>query len=100
MDLPNNSASANPPTMVNPGCAICGLQPLAHEFHHSAERAALFALHPSASPTTTTAASAAVFANVNVFCTSFPICSPRVFVHVSNAINPMATTCSIDKLMA
>src|ERR1700680_5217062 len=100
MALPNNSARANPPTMVNPVGAICGLQPLAHEFHHSAERAPLFALHPSASPTTTTAASAAVFANVNVFCTSFPICSPRVFVHVSHALHPIATTCSIDKLMA
>src|SRR5437867_7729355 len=67
IDLPKSSAKANPPTNVKPGCAICGLQPLAHEFHHAALRAALVACQPNDKPITTTAVSAAVFANVNVF---------------------------------
>ena len=52
---------------VKPGWAIWGLQPLAHEFYHDALRAALVACQPSDKPITTTAARAAVFANVNVF---------------------------------
>ena len=85
---------------MKPGCAICGLQPLAHECHQAALRAALVARQPNDKPIKTTAARAAVFAKVNVFWTIFPISSPRVFVHVSNAINPIATSCSIDKLIA
>src|SRR5438034_1119135 len=63
---------AKPPTNLNPGCAICGLQPFAHESHHADVRGALVALQPSKSPTATTPASAAVFAKVNVFWTSVP----------------------------
>ena len=100
IDLPKRSASPSPPTNVKPGCAICGLQPLAHEFHHAAFRAALVECKPNDKPITTTAASAAVFANVNVFWTIFPTSRPRVFVHVSSAINAIATSCSIDKLIA
>src|SRR5881409_2972912 len=100
IDLPKSSATANPPTNVKPGWAICGLQPLAHEFHHDALHAALVACQPNDKPITTTAARAAVFAKVNVFWTIFPISSPRVFVHVSNAISAIATNCSVDKLIA
>src|SRR5882724_4822180 len=85
--LPKSNASARLPTIVKPGCATCGLQPLAHESHHADERAALLVLQPSNNPMTTTPASAAVLANVNVFCTMRPTSSPRVFVQVSNAIN-------------
>src|SRR5438132_4680515 len=93
IDFPNSSARASPPTNVKPGCAICGLQPFAHESHHADERAALFALQPSKSPTATTPASAAVFAKVNVFWTSVPSLSPRVFVQVNSATNPIAVNC-------
>src|SRR2546430_10890733 len=91
---------AKPPTNLNPGCAICGLQPFAHESHHAEVRAALVALQPSKSPTATTPASAAVFAKVNVFWTSVPSLSPRVFVQVNSATNPIAVNCWVDKLMA
>src|SRR5207248_3326926 len=67
IDFPNSSASASPPTNVKPGCAICGLQLLAHEFHQSDFSAAELAFQPRNKPITTTAASAAVFTNVNVF---------------------------------
>src|SRR5213593_3832268 len=67
IDFPKSSARASPPTKVKPGWAICGLQPLAHEFHHEELSAVEFALQPKDKPITTTAASAAVFANVNVF---------------------------------
>src|SRR5438093_10407304 len=100
IDLPKSSATANPPTNVKPGCAICGLQPLAHEFHHAALRAALVACQPNDKPITTTAVSAAVFANVNVFWIIFPTSSPRVLLHVSSAIKAIAASCSVDKLIA
>ena len=41
--------------------------------------AAELAFQPNDKPITTTATSAAVFANVNVFWTIFPTSSPRVF---------------------
>src|SRR5947208_10010424 len=85
IDLPRSRMIASPLTNLNPGCATCGLQPLADEFHHADVRAALVALQPRKPPTTTTPASAAVFANVKVFCTSVPSLSPRVFVQVNNA---------------
>src|SRR5438128_1201152 len=100
IDFPKSRASASPPTNVKPGCATCGLQPFAHESHQADERAALIVFQPSDKPTTTTAASAAVLANVKVFWTSLPSSRPRVFVHVSNAINKIATSCSLDKLIA
>jgi len=58
------------------------------------------AFQPNDKPITTTATSAAVFANVNVFWIIFPTSSPRVLLHVSNAIKPIATSCSVDKLIA
>src|SRR6267378_4426373 len=67
IDLPKSSARAIPPTNVKPGCAIWGLQPLAHEFHQSDFSAAELAFQPKDKPITTTAASAAVFTDVNVF---------------------------------
>src|SRR4030095_2537975 len=100
IDFPKSSARASPPTNVKPGWAICGLQPFAHEFHHAALRAALVARQPNDKPITTTVARAAVFANVNVLWTIFTTSSPRVFVQVSNAIKAIATSCSIDKLIA
>src|SRR5450756_426067 len=100
IDLPNSSARARPPTNVKPGCAICGLHPFAHEFHQFELRAAELAFQPKHKPITTTAASADVFTKVNVFWMIFPTSSPRVFVHVSSAINAIATNCSSDKLTA
>src|SRR6059058_849287 len=100
IDLPKSSARASPPTNVKPGCATCGLQPFAHESHHLDASAAELAFQPNDKPITTTAASAAVFVNVNVFWTIFPTLSPRVLVHVSNAINAIAASCSLDRLMA
>src|SRR6267143_2745383 len=64
IDFPKSSASASPPTNVKPGCAICGLQPLAHEFHQSDFSAAELAFQPNDKPMTTTAASATVFTEV------------------------------------
>src|SRR4029434_3591965 len=100
IDFPKSSASATPATNVKPGWAICGLQPFAHEFHHAALRAALVACQPNDKPFTTTAARGAVFAEVNVVWTLVPRARPRVFVKVSNAIKVIATSCSIDKLIA
>src|SRR5439155_26023648 len=82
IDFPRRRMIANPPANVKPGCTICGLQPLAHEYHHAAVRAALVALQPRKTPTTTTPASAAVFANVKVYLTSEPRLSPHVLVQV------------------
>src|SRR5436190_22813924 len=67
IDFPKSRASANPPTNVKPGWAVCGLQPLPHESHQLALNAAELAFQPNDKPITTTAMSAAVFANVNVF---------------------------------
>src|SRR4029077_19273080 len=67
IDFPKSSASARPPTNVKPGCVICGLQPLAQESHHADDRAAELGLQPNERPITTTPATAAVLANVNVF---------------------------------
>src|SRR5207237_103024 len=64
IDLPRSRMIASPPTNLNPGCATCGLQPLADEFHHADVRAPLVALQPRKPPTTTTPASADVFANI------------------------------------
>src|SRR5262249_2929518 len=100
IDFPKIKTSASPPTNAKPGCAICGLQPFAHEFHQCAFNAAEFEFQPKHKPTTTTAARAAVFAKVNVFWMILPTSRPRVFVHVSNAINAIATNCSVDKLIA
>src|SRR3954452_21472397 len=100
IDLPKSSASASPPTNANPGCATCGLQPLAHESHHAELSAAQLAFQPNDKPITTTATSAAVFANVNVFWIILPTSRPRVLLHVSKAINATATSCSVDKLIA
>ena len=85
---------------VKPGWALCGLQPLAHESHQLALRTADLTFQPNDKPITTTAMSAAVFANVNVFWTIFPTSSPRVLLHVSKAIKPIATNCSVYKLIA
>ena len=74
--------------------------PFSVPFYALSFRAALVECKPNDKPITTTAASAAVFANVNVFWTIFPTSRPRVFVHVSSAINAIATSCSIDKLIA
>src|SRR5882724_6137046 len=100
IDFPKSSARARPPTNVKPGCALCGVQPLAHESHQSDLSAAELAFQPNNKPITTTAASAAVFTNVNVFWIIFPTSRPRVLVHVSKAINAIATSCSVDKLIA
>src|SRR2546429_9517767 len=100
MDLPKRSARAKPPVTARPGCATCGSQPLTHDSHHAELRAAELAFQPDDKPITTTAASAAVFANVNVFWIILPTSSPHVFVHVSKAINAIATSCSVDKLIA
>src|SRR5436189_1909953 len=100
IDLPKSSTRAKPPATLRPGCATCGFQPLTQESHQAELSAAELVFQPNDKPITTTAASAAVFANVNVFWTILPTSSPRVFVHVSNEINAMATTCSVDKLIA
>jgi len=100
MALPNNTTSASAPTAVSPGCAICGSQPLRHEFHQSLARAALSAFQPNERPITITASSAAVFANVKVFWTSLPVSSPRVFDQLSRRINAIATSCSVERLIA
>src|ERR1043166_1685912 len=100
IDRPKSSARANPPVAARPGWAKCGFQPLVHEFHQAELSAAELFFQPNDKPITTTAASAAVLANVNVFWTILPTSSPRVFVHVRSAINAIATSCSIDKLIA
>src|SRR4030095_11917755 len=100
IDLPKTSARASAPVTANPGCAVCGFQPLAQESHHAELSAAELAFQTHDNPITTTASSAAVFAKVNVFWTILPTSSPRVFVHVKSAINAMATNCSVDKLIA
>src|SRR5262249_33584925 len=100
IDLPNSSARASAPVTAKPGCASSGCQPLAQESHHAELSAAELAFQPNDNPITTTAASAAVFAKGNMFWTIFPMSSPRVFVHVRSAINAMATSCSVDKLIA
>src|SRR5207245_9203755 len=100
IDLPKSNARASPPTTFKPGCAIWGSHPLAQESHHAELNAAELAFQPSDRPITTTAASAAVFANVNVFWIIFPTSSPRVLLHVSRAINAIATSCAVDKLIA
>src|SRR6266699_1272610 len=100
IDFPNSSTRASPPTNVKPGWTVCGLQPFAHESHQADRSAAELAFQPNDRPITTTAASAAVFANVNVFWTIFPTSSPRVLLHVSRAINAIAASCSVDKLIA
>src|SRR6267378_173782 len=64
IDFPKSSARANPPVTVRPGCAACGFQPLAHESHQAESSAAELDFQPNDNPTTTTAASAAVFAKV------------------------------------
>src|ERR1700730_1967978 len=92
IDFPNSMTRARLPANVKPGWAICGLQPFAHESHQAELNAADLAFQPNDKPITTTAVSAAVFANVNVFWIIFPTSSPRVLLHVSNAINPIATS--------
>ena len=98
--LPKSKTSANAPTAVRPGCAVCGDQPLRQEFHQSLERAALSGFQPNDKPITMTASSAAVFAKVKVFWTSLPVSSPRVFVQVRSRIKAIATSCSVERLMA
>src|SRR5262249_6868901 len=100
IDLPNSSVRAKPPVTARPGCATRGAQPLAQASPPAERSAAELGFHRNDKPITTTAASAAVFAKVNVFCTILPTSSPRVFVHVRSAINATATSCSVDKLMA
>src|SRR5438105_13402698 len=100
IDLPKSSATASPPVKVNPGCAICGVQPLAHEFHQSELRAAQVALQPKSRPTITTPARAAVLANVKTFCTSVPSLRPHVFVQVRSAIKAIAINCWVERLIA
>src|SRR5678815_3244647 len=97
IDLPKSNARASAPVTANPGCAVCGFHPLAHESHHAELSAAELAFQPNDKPITTTAANAAVFAKVNVFWTILPTSSPRVFIHVRSPINVMATNCSVDK---
>src|SRR4029077_4195377 len=67
IDFPKSSARARPPANVKPGWATCELQPFAQEFHQADVSAAELTFQPNDRPITTTAASAAVFANVNVF---------------------------------
>src|ERR1700746_2762329 len=67
IDLPNSSTRARPPTNAKPGWAPCGPQPLAHEFHKDELSAPELVFQPNDKPITTTAASAAVFTDVNVF---------------------------------
>jgi hypothetical protein len=98
--LPNNKIRASAPTAVRPGWAICGFQPLRHEFHQSLDRAALSGFQPNDRPITITPRSAAVFANVNVFWTSLPVSRPRVFVQLSSRIKAIATSCSDERLIA
>src|SRR5262249_44329743 len=100
IDLPKSSARANPPVTVRPGCATCGFHSLAHESHQAELSAAELVFQPNDKPITTTAASATVFANVNVFWTILPTSSPRVFVHVRSAVKAIATSCSVDRLIA
>ncbi len=64
------------PVTAKPGCAACGLQPLAHESHHVELSTAELAFQPNDKPITTTAVSAAVFAKVNVFWTILPSLEP------------------------
>src|SRR6202011_2422330 len=78
IDFPKRRASARPPAKLNPGWAICGVHPLAHESHHEDVRAALVALQPRKIPTRTTPISAAVLAKVKMFCTRVPSLRPRV----------------------
>src|SRR5215813_7887436 len=99
IDFPNSNTRARPPTNVKPGCATCGFQPFAQEFHQAELNAAELAFQPNDKPITTTAASAAVLANVNVFWMIFPISSPRVLLHVSNVIRLIATNCSVERLI-
>src|SRR6476646_11491689 len=78
IDLPKSSVRANPPTNAKRGCAVCGLQPLAHEFHQDAFNAAQLAFQPNDKPITTTEESAAVLQNVNVFWMIMTTSRPRV----------------------
>src|SRR5204862_6625209 len=64
IDLPKSSTSASPPTNAKPGCAICGVQPLAHESHQCDLSAAELAFQPNNKPITPTAPSATVSTNV------------------------------------
>src|SRR5438046_9696506 len=64
--LPKSNVRATPPTNVKPACAICGLQPLAQEFHHSDDRAALIKPQPNERPITISDERAEVLANVKV----------------------------------
>src|SRR6185312_3512037 len=99
IDFPNNNTRASPPPNVKPGWTVWGLQPFAQESHQADPNAAELAFQPNHKPITTTATSAVVFANVNVFWIILPSSRPRVLLHVSNAINPIATSCSVDKLI-
>ena len=98
--LPKMTRSASAPTIVKPGWASCGVQPLAHESHQAEERAAQVAFQPNESPTTIRPINAAVLAKVKVFCTSLPISSPRVFTQVRRKMRSTATSCSVERLIA
>src|SRR5437763_2605796 len=87
IDFPKSSARANPPVTVRPGCATCGFQPLAHESHQAALSAAELEFQPNDNPITTTAASATVFAKVNVFWLLLLSSSTRVYVNLDNKLN-------------
>src|SRR6516165_10174996 len=76
IDLPKSSARASAPVTAKPGCAACGVQPLAWESHHAELNAAELSFQPNDRPITTTAVSAAVLAKVKVFWTILPISSP------------------------
>ncbi len=54
------------------------------------------AFHPSARPTTTSAPSASVLAEVKMVWTILPYSRPRVLVQVSSAMTPMATACAVE----
>ena len=98
--FPNNNAMASPPITVNPGCAAWALQPFAVGSHQCEANAAQFDFQPKISPITMTPKSAAVLVTVKLFCTIFPTRSPRVFKKVRNAINRIATSCSVERLRA
>src|SRR5687767_6963570 len=64
---PSIITSAKPPAMASPGCAACGLHPLAHESHQEDVYAALPLFQPISRPRTINPISAAVLVNVKVF---------------------------------
>jgi hypothetical protein len=69
---------------------------------HRLEKLALTAsaFQPMRTPSTMSAISAPVLANVKTFCTSLPSWRPRVFIQVRSAIIAIATSWAVDSEMA